>query len=45
MSGFDLSTKIQLPIIHYPSHRLLKFGQIEYETVGGPCSMDSLRQI
>ena len=33
MSGFDLSTKIQLPIIHYTSHRLSTFGQIEFETV------------
>ena len=29
MSDYDLSTKMQLSIIHYPSHRLSKFGQIE----------------
>ena len=32
MSGFDLSTNIQLSSIHYPSHRFSKFEQIEQET-------------
>ena len=40
MSDSDLSTKIQLPIIHYTSHRLSKFWQIEYETVRGPFPSD-----
>ena len=39
MSGFDLSITIQLSIIHYPSHRLSKFGQIEQEIVQGPLSV------
>ena len=36
MCGFDLSTKLWLSVMHYPSHRLSKFGQIEQETVLGP---------
>ena len=36
MSGFNLSAQVQLSSIHYPSHRHSKFGQIEWETVGGP---------
>ena len=36
MSGFDMSTKIHLSIIHYTSNRLSKFGQVEYELVRGP---------
>ena len=27
MSGFDFSTKIQMSVIHYSSHRFSKFGQ------------------
>ena len=33
MSGFNLSTKIQLSIIHNPSYRHSKFVQIESETI------------
>ena len=33
MSGFNLSTKIQLSIIHNPSNRHSKFVQIESETI------------
>ena len=29
MSGFDLSTKQQLSVMAFPSHRLSKLGQIE----------------
>ena len=29
MSGFDLSTEIQLSTIHYPGNRLSEFGQVE----------------
>ena len=29
MLGFDLGTKLWLSIMHYPSLRLSKFGQIE----------------
>ena len=39
MYGFDLSTKIKLSVMHYPSYRLLKFGQIEQESVRGPSSL------
>ena len=37
---FDISTKIQLSSLHYPSHRLSKLGQIESETVEGPLKID-----
>ena len=36
MEGFDLSTKIELSIMHFPSRMLSKFEQIAYETVRGP---------
>ena len=42
MQGFDLSIKLLLSVMHYPSHRLSKFGQIEYETVRGPYLSGSL---
>ena len=50
MSGFDLSTTIWLSIIHFPSYRLSKFGQIGQETIQGSlaftkttvCFFDSL---
>ena len=39
MSGFNLNITIQLSILHYPSHRLSTFGQIEQEIVQGPLSI------
>ena len=36
MKKFDLSPKLMLSVMHYPSQSLSKFGQIEYETVRGP---------
>ena len=44
MSGFDLSTKLWLSVMHYPSVRLSKFGQVEHEPVRGPLkqSLESL---
>ena len=39
--GFDLSTKILLTIIHYPSQRLSKLRQIKLETVRGPSNQQA----
>ena len=43
MEGFDLSTKLWLSVMHYPSLRLSKFGQIEKEIVRGPLSIHCKR--
>ena len=36
MKRSDISPKLKLSVMHYPSQRLSKFGQIEWETVRGP---------
>ena len=42
MAGFNLSTKIQLFIMHGPRHKRLKSRQIEYDFMRGPFTSKAL---